>query len=84
MLWIGKRKSESENIKRVVDRESYLLRNNDDDRLVKIDFVFNALVHCLLVFILHTNMIKINTIMIIMIRMIMMIMITIYTQMSND
>ena len=35
MLWIGKRKSESKNIKRVVDRESFLLRNNDDDRLVK-------------------------------------------------
>ena len=81
MLWIGK--SESENIKRVVDRKSFLLRNNDDDRLVKINFVFNALAHCLLVFILHTNMIKINTIMIIMI-MIMMIMIKICTQMSID
>ena len=80
MLWIGKRKSESENIKRVVDWESFLLRNNDDDRLVKINFVFSALVHCLLIFILHTNMIKINTIMIMMI-MIMMIMITICNQM---
>ena len=75
MLSIGK--SESENIKRVMDRESYLLRNDDYDRLVK-KIVFSALVHCLLVFILHTNMVKINTIMIIM------IMITICTQMSID